>query len=415
MRIETLYKNLIRLFTGCIKVIHLRPQVSVEVIDWEKLVKYNIEKINQLMREFDLDGIIITSTDNFRWLTGVPIEHSWYYTHIHTAVHTKGADEPAIIALEGYDETEKMWFRDVRTLFFGEEAYQPIGMNRWVELCVSVLKDHKISDGRLGLDPDTPYIFKDALEEKLTSAEIVDAREILRKARITKSPEEIKAIKVACTIGEMGMKAALETIREGKREREVAAEVLRAFSSYGAEGIIGMPYVVSGNRPTFLPTTEKIIRTRELVLVDLGCVYGGYHSDFCRTVYVGDPPSNLIKIYESLLEAHLAGIKAIKPGVTNKEIYDIVKNKLLELTEGKYDLGWFLGHGLGLGVHEEPIFGDASHANIVRLEEGMYFCLEPAIILPEGRLGIEDDIIVTENGAEVLTRTERETITLKNG
>jgi Xaa-Pro aminopeptidase len=388
----------------------LRPNTLDEYIDWKKLSETNVKKLNQLMKGDNLDGVIIDSMDSFRWLTGVPMSTAWFYRHTHSAIQPRGADEPVIIGLTVYDRVTRSWFKDVRTLSFAGELHQPLYADKWPDLCANAVKDCRISDGRIGLDPDTPYVLKEALANKLPNAEIVDAGDILKRGRVIKNEEEIKAIRVACAIGEMGMKAALEAIEEGKREREVAAEVVRALAYYGAEEVLGnLPLVCSGIRPYFLRASEKIIRYGEVIRVDLGCVYGGYYSDFSRTRYVGNSvPVDIKETYEALLEAHLAGIKAVKPGVTNAEVFNIVKNTLAELTKGKYDIttwGALLGHGIGVGIHEIPFFG--MEVEEMKLEDGMYFCLEPTFWTPVGQIMIEDDLLVTKTGVEILTKTER--------
>jgi len=385
----------------------MRAYVSDSHIDWEKLTKINSKKLDEIMREYEVTAVILNTMDNFRWLTGIPITYGWFLRHSHTAIKAKDLEEPIIIGLEGFDYYEKNWFKDVRTLPYYKEVSQPNDVSVWPDLCVGALEDLGITSGIVGVDPGCPFVLKEALERKLPKIEIVDARGILMKARLTKNEEEIKAIRVACTIGEMGMKAGIETIAEGKRERDVAAAIVHAYLLYGAEAPIATPFVISGIRPFFLHASDKIIRRNELVRIDTGCTYAGYHSDFSRTVFVGNPSDELIKTYEALLKAHMMGIEAIKPGVKNTEIYNLVKNKISEFTNGKYQLGWFLAHGIGTGLHEEPILADSAHSTEMILEEGMVFTPEPAIMTPWGNLAIEDDVLVTKTGAEILTKFDR--------
>lgn len=385
----------------------MRSQVYYEHIDVGRLVRANIGKLNNLIGEEELDGIIINTMDNFRWLTGIPISYVWFLRNSHTAIQPKGGDEPKIIALEMFDFYEKEWFRDVKTLPYYKEVSQPNEVGKWPELCADALKDLDLADGKIGLDPGTPYVLKDGLAKKLPKLEIVDACNVLKKARVLKNDEEIKAIRVACTIGEMGMRAGMKAVEEGRRERDISAAIVHAYLSYGAEEPIATPYVISGIRPFFLNSSEKLIRYNELVRIDTGCTYCGYHSDFSRTVYVGRPPKELLETYEILHNAYMSGISAIKPGAKNTEIYDTVKRTLFELSGGKYQLGWFLGHGIGVGLHEAPLFGDKEHSEDMTLEKGMVFTPEPSIMTPWGNLCIEDVVAVTDSGAELITRTER--------
>jgi Xaa-Pro dipeptidase len=380
-----------------------------EYVDWNKLSHTNIERLKQLMKERELDGIIIDSMDSFKWLTAVPTKLcAWFYRHTHTAVLPGDADEPVVLGL--FVPVLKSWFKDVREFPFESGEYlQPIRADRWPEICAGVVKDCGLSDGRIGLDPDTPYILKEALAEKLPNAKIVGAGEVLREGRKLKNEEEVKAIRVACSIGEMGMKAALDNIEEGKREREVAAEILRAFTYYGAEEILDMPLVISGTRPYFLRASEKIIRHGEVVRVDLGCNWGGYYSDFARTRYVGSRvPKDIKDAYHWLYEAYMAGIKMMRPGATNLDVFKKTNEVLYELSGGKYQSAspGPMGHALGVGVHEIPYF--RAKAEEIKLEKGMYISFEPSFWTRAGQMMIEDDVLITETGVEFLTNLERE-------
>ncbi|MBS7635184.1 aminopeptidase P family protein [Candidatus Bathyarchaeota archaeon] len=376
-----------------------------EYIDWKKLVELNVKRLKEVMSESGVDCVIINSMDNFRWLTGIPLTLGWFFRYSHMAVQSRDADEPIILALEGYDVIEKNWFKHVYTLPFSKEVFQPADITNWHKICAKVVTDLGVSKGKIAVDPEMPFIFKDALSKEIRDANIVSASEILRKARLIKNVEEIKAVRVSCAIADIGMKVGLDMIKEGVREREIAGAIVKTLMDYGAD-VEYMPFVLSGIRPMHIHASEKIIRRDELVRIDFGNLYCGYRSDFSRTMYVGDPPNELRSIYDSLLEAYNECIKALKPGITNNEVYNIISKRFSDATKGKYQIGGFLGHGLGIGVHMMPYFG--SNAEEVKLEKGMYFCLEPAVMVKWGNLAVEDDFVLTEEGPEILTRTPRE-------
>ena len=383
----------------------MRPHALDEYIDWKKLSGLNVKKLKEVMEEYGVDGVVINTMDNFRWLTGVPMTLGWFFRYTHIAVQSREEDEPVVLALEGYDYVEKNWFKEVRSLPFGKEVFQPMNVTNWHKICAKAIKDLGIDKGKIAVDPETPFVLKDALSKELPNADMVSASEILTKARLIKNEEEIKAIRVSCGIADLGMKAGLDMVKEGVKEREVAGAIVHTFLDYGAD-VEYMPFVLSGVRPMILHASERIIRRDELVRIDLGNLYCGYRADFSRTVYVGAPPQELRKAYESLLQAYMEGVNAVKPGITNIEIDEIIRTKFSNITKGKYQMGGFMGHGLGVGVHMVPYFG--SNAEETKLEKGMYFCLEPAVMVKEGNMAIEDDFIITEDGVEILTRTPRE-------
>jgi len=385
----------------------LRPHALDEYIDWNKLSGLNIQRLKKVMAAKKIDAVVMSSMDNFRWLTGIPMTLAWFFRYSHAAVLSREADEPIIIAPEGYDCTEKNWFRDVRALPFYKELQQPMDTVNWHKTCAKAIEELGCQSGRIAVDPEMPYVMKDALSSELPKAQVVSAHSTLAEARLIKNEEEIKAIKVACSIGELGMKAGLDMIAEGVREKDIAAAMVKAFIENGAD-VEYVPFVISGIRPMLIDASEKMIRLDEIVRIDLGCIYGGYRSDFSRVRYVGRPPQDIVNTYRALLRAYMEGVKALKPGATNLDIVQIISSRFSELTGGKHEVGSFIGHGLGIGVHEEPLFCRGPIYDEVRLEKGMYFCLEPAVMTKAGNMAVEDDFIITDDGYEMITRTERD-------
>lgn len=385
----------------------MRPHALDEYIDWNRLSRLNTERLRNVMAEKNIDAVVISSMDNFRWLTGIPMTLAWFFRYSHAAVQPRDSDEPIIIAPEGYDYAEKNWFRDVRGLPFYKELQQPLDTVNWHKTCAKAIEDTGCQTGRIAVDPETPYVMKDALSSQLPQAQIVNGHSTLVEARLIKNEEEIKAIKVACSIGEVGMKVGLGMIDEGVRERDIAAAMVKAFVENGAD-VEYVPFVLSGTRPMLIHASEKMIRRDEIVRIDLGCTYGGYRSDFSRVKYVGSPPKETANVYQSLLEAYMEGVKSLKPGISNLEIVRIITSRFSDLTGGKHEVGSFIGHGLGIGVHEEPLFCRGPIYDEVKLEKGMYFCLEPAVMTKAGNMAVEDDFLITDDGYEMITRTERD-------
>lgn len=373
-----------------------------EYVDWNRLSNLNIQRLKKTMNAKNIDAVVISAMDNFRWLTAIPITLGWFYRFSHAAVQSRDADEPIIIAPEGYDFAEKNWFHDVRTIPFYKELQQPMDSVNWHKTCAKALEELGCKSGRIAVDPETPYIMKDALASELPRAEIISANKTLMEARLVKNEEEIKAIRVACNIGELGMKAGLDMVAEGTREKEIAAAMVKTFIENDAD-VEYLPFVLSGVRPMLLHASDKAIRRDELVRIDLGCIYGGYRADFSRTRYVGRPSQETVKTYRALMQAYMEGVEALRPGATNLEIVRIIASKFSELTGGKQEIGSFVGHGMGIGVHEEPLFCRGLIYDEVKLEKGMYFCLEPAVMTSAGNMAVEDDFIITEDRYEMIT------------
>jgi Xaa-Pro aminopeptidase len=382
-------------------------------VNWKRLADLNKAKLKELLTQAGLDGLLAVTMDNWRYITAVPVPRSIAYYSAHLAFLIPREDEPVLLPMESRADMIRKyapWYKDVRPMPFRgtREALQPLGAGEWVRILAGVIDDYGLSRGKIALDPGTPFCIKDALSARLPRAQFSDAGDILRKARVTKNEEEIKAIGQACVIGEMGMSKGLAMIREGVREREIAGAIESVFRTQGAEGPINTPFVAAGDHEFlgYIYSSDRVVRNGDLVRIDTGCSYGGYYSDFSRTLYVGSPDDELTRVYRAVYEGLKGAEDAVRPGIKNTDLHKLINETIKSQTKGKYSIGWFVGHGLGVGVHEDPMIGPAGEVEEMTLEPGMYFCLEPSVRVPgKGLIGLEDDLIVTENGSEVLTRT----------
>jgi aminopeptidase len=228
----------------------------------------------------------------------------------------------------------------------------------------------------------------------------------LDELRQIKTADEIERIKAACQIADRACEHIRRFIQPGMREREVAAELEWYMKLLGAEKPSFDTIVASGVRGA-LPhwkASEKIIAAGELVTLDFGAQHQGYCSDMTRTFLVaGRYPhpqqSPLFDIYRTVLEAQLAAISAIRPGVACSEIDSAARSVITAAGHGHH-FGHNTGHAIGIDVHENPRF---SPADGTLLQPGMLLTVEPGIYLPdEGGVRIEDVVLVTETGCEVL-------------
>jgi Xaa-Pro dipeptidase len=234
-------------------------------------------------------------------------------------------------------------------------------------------------------------------EEKLELA-----NNLIRDLRKIKDEKEIELIREACKIADIGIKAAVETIHPGIKEKEVAAEVEYAMRMAGSDGVAFETIVASGHccaypHGTFL---EKIIQKGDLVVVDLGAIYRNYRSDITRTFTAGKPSEKQKKIYQTVKSAQQKAYDTIKQGVLTSEVDLAARRVIEEAGFGKFFVH-NLGHGVGLEIHEAPILSPDSKES---LEAGNVITIEPGIYVPGfGGVRIEDTVLVTKSGAEKLT------------
>lgn len=247
--------------------------------------------------------------------------------------------------------------------------------------------------------------------EQLFAAELVGIKQIIETIRIKKTEEEIAILKEAASIADKAFDHILDVIKPGVREIDVANELEFYMRKLGATSSSFDIIVASGYRSA-LPhgvASEKKIKNGELVTLDFGALYQGYCSDITRTVAVGEISDELRNIYDVVLEAQKLGVAGLKPGMTGKEADALTRVYITEKDYGDY-FGHSTGHGIGLEVHEGP---SLSMRSSIVLEPGMVVTVEPGIYIPEvGGCRIEDDVVLTETGKDVLTTAPKSLITL---
>lgn len=247
--------------------------------------------------------------------------------------------------------------------------------------------------------------------QNVLSCEIVPVQGIIEDLRLIKSPSEIKIIKEATEIADAAFSHILGFIQPGKTELEVSNELEFFMRKLGAKCSSFDTIVASGLRSA-LPhgvATSKVIESSEMVTLDFGAYYKGYCSDITRTVSVGKPSSEMENIYNIVLEAQLRGVNGIRPGMTGKEADALTRDYITEKGYGP-QFGHSTGHGLGMEVHEQP---SLSFKSDQVLQPGMIVTVEPGIyVAGTGGVRIEDDILITDTGVEILTKSSKELIIL---
>ena len=239
------------------------------------------------------------------------------------------------------------------------------------------------------------------------SPDLVPVEEWIEELRMIKSAPEIAAIRKACRIADETFETMLEQVRPGVTERELAARLNLELAARGAEGPSFETIVAFGERsalPHARPGAREL-RRGDVVLFDFGAVADGYVSDMTRTVACGEPAAEMGAVYALVLEAQAAAVRGIRAGMTGPEA-DGLARTVIEAAGHGPDFGHSLGHGIGLEVHEAPRLGRKSQD---RLEAGMTVTIEPGVYLEGlGGVRIEDDALVTETGAELLTSAPKD-------
>lgn len=265
---------------------------------------------------------------------------------------------------------------------------------------------------RLGVNGSAlTYRSSRAIQQLFPDIELVDVGSAIEAARLVKDREEVDLIRKACHISAKASEHIPGFLREGTREYEAAAEIEYIMRKMGASSIAFETISAFGPNaaePHYL-TGDRKLRKGETALFDFGCAYRKYCSDITRTFFVGEADREMERIYGIVKEAQLAGIDAIRPGATGKEV-DAAAREIIDSTEYKGRFIHSFGHGVGLAVHDG---GSAGPRSELVLEEDMIITAEPGIYIPgKGGVRIEDTVRVTKEGCEILTPSSKDLVVI---
>ena len=225
--------------------------------------------------------------------------------------------------------------------------------------------------------------------------------------RKVKDDQEIDLIRKSIAIAEEAYEAIRDEIKVGETENHLAGLLIMEMRSRGASTSSFEPIIAAGpnsSLPHYRPG-DVIVKRDQPLLFDWGAIYKGYCSDLTRTMMIGRVPSKMKEIYKVVLDAQLAAIEFLRPGVTTRQADQIARDVIDKAGYGK-EFGHGLGHGIGREIHELPSMRHDWRRG--RIRPGMVVTVEPGIYLPgEGGVRIEDDMLITHSGCEVLTTLDK--------
>ena len=234
------------------------------------------------------------------------------------------------------------------------------------------------------------------------TTQFIPLKETIEPLREIKNDEEISNIRRAIAITLKTYTLIEKKLKPGLTELQIAAEIERLIRYHGAEGSAFKTIVASGPNSSYphANISQRRIQEGEPIVIDLGVEFNGYKCDLTRTLFLGKITPIVRKVRDIVAQAQACAIRTIKPSRMIKDIDAAARNHIAQEGFGKY-FGHALGHGVGLEVHESP---SINRKNNHRIQKGMVFTIEPGIYLP-GKFGIriEDMVLVTTNGAEVLS------------
>ncbi len=266
---------------------------------------------------------------------------------------------------------------------------------------------------RLGFEPArTPYATYEFLKSHLPlKVSLEGLPGWLEERRMVKSADEIARVRQAVNTNSKAFQQGIQRVRAGVREQDLAAELEYRMRRLGAEKA-AFETIVAGGERSALPharPTKAALANHSLVVIDMGAFVDGYASDMTRMLHVGRPSERVRRLYRAVLEAQLAAITAARAGVTAAHV-DAAARRVLRAEKLDHAFVHSTGHGLGLEIHEPPRLGKKVST---RLEPGMTVTIEPGVYLEGfGGIRIEDTVLITRTGCEVLTPTSKELIVI---
>lgn len=365
------------------------------------LQETKVRRMRTLMDERGLDAILFIKHDAVRWITGFYAKGYRPFIEIeYLALLINNG--PVILGTALSGERARAMSRSR-----ADEVVQLGSRSTWAGTVEDILTLHGLTKGRIGFDFLTHDLDRD-LQNRLPKAEFVDASALWTDATKIKEPEEIALLRQALAITQEGMRVALDTIRrpDAPREIDVAAAAEYEMRLAGSEMTPFITNVASGPNAAIFErlATERRINDGDMVIVDLGCVYRGYTGDFARGTVRGKASRAQKRLYRAAWLAQQEAIHAIRPGVTCASIDKIARDVLIQEGYGEYTMPWASGHQLGYGLHGAPVIAPGVEDVLM---PGMVINIEPAACTPDqpevGGVEIEDTVLVTENGYEMLT------------
>jgi Xaa-Pro aminopeptidase len=343
------------------------------------------ERLRRAMEKAGAEALLVTDFTNVTYLTGFT-----------------GDDSYLLLRARG----ETMLSDPRYTTQLGEEcAGLDLQIRRpgtsMMRAIAKVLRSGRIR--RLGIEADSMSVaLRDQIATERPKMEIVPTSNLAETLRQIKDKEEIARIRRAVWYAEKAFGVLRATLRSEKTEKQVALELEHQMRLFGAKGSSFSSIVGVGPRaalPHANPTGRRVAES-DFILVDWGANEGLYNSDLTRVLVTGRISPKLERVYRVVLRAQARAIAAIRPGVTAREVDRAARAVIAKAGFGRH-FGHGLGHGLGLAVHEAPRL--AANSRTV-LKSGMVVTVEPGIYLPGwGGVRIEDDVLVTREGHEVLT------------
>lgn len=356
-------------------------------------MNHALNSLRESLVKMDLEALLVADPTDIAWLTGF-----------------SGSFGRAIVT-----QTEAILITDSRYTLQANEQALGFDVRSFASPTTGdeflAMQIQSIRLASLGFDSfKTVYQAYMRMCELLPDTHLVPTESMISALRMIKSSSEIEKIRRACALADSCFEHVIRLIQPGVRELDISLEIEFYFRKQGAE-LAFSPIVLSGDRsarPHGKPS-DRELSVGDFVVIDFGAKLDGYCSDISRTVVVGKATARHHEIYHQVLKAQVAALQALRAGDPAKEV-DLLARQILDEKQMASYFGHGLGHGLGIDVHDGGRLAATSQDTI---EVGQVWTVEPGVYIPDfGGVRIEDDVVITESGIEILTHSTKELLEL---
>ena len=377
------------------------------------------ERAREKMAAEGLDALFITESSNYTYFSGGHGDFSFSRPTI-MVLPQKG--DPVLIVHDFFEHSQKResWVDDIRTYsMFGALPF---------DMLKAIWEELGLNTGRIGAELGTeqrlglPYNDFVRMTQDLPGADFIDASDLFWGVRMVKSDAEVDCMRKACSISSRAFEKCFHDVKAGMTEKDAAKILYDTAVELGGAAV----WTLSNSGPYnyesgFLPNpSEHVLETGNLLWIDTGCKVNGYSSDFSRIAAIGEPSSDQKNMYEIVNGISNTAVAAIRPGIKASDLSRLCNEEFekagLKEVWGKGDCSsaqsnraWRVGHGIGMATTEPPhiaLFDDTE------LKAGMVVTIEPTVVTSYGHFNIESNVLVTEDGPDVLSTATTELIVL---
>ena len=355
------------------------------------------EKARQLMRANNIDAVLLMPGTSLTYFTGI----QWWGGERMFAMVLPANGKPLFVcpafeqarAVEQIANSPQAGAADIRIWQEDESPSQKLAQG---------LRDLNIASGTLGIEETVRFVFSNAVAQAAPQVKFTSATPVTAGCRMIKSEHEIALMRLACKATLAVYEAVFKSLHAGMTDADIRQLAGSGFEKVGFPGDVDVSIASNSTSPHGSTERQKI-REGTIIMLDDGCTVEGYASDITRTFVLGKPTEKMKQVFDIVHQAQSAALKAARAGMTCESIDAAARKVVVDAGYGP-DYKYFthrVGHGMGMDIHEWPYL---VHGNTMQLEPNMVFSDEPGIYIP-GEFGIrlEDDMHITENGAELFT------------